>query len=427
MNVDNLQTADWQDREKSSAEELRSAFETFNRLSDQLADSYRSLQEQVASLTEELAQARSEKLEQLAEKERLALRLQKLMEALPGGVLVLDGHGMIVEANRGAREILGDGLIGRSWSDVSAEAFGTGNRELQLRDGRWLSLSSRALEEEGGRIVLLADVTETRRLQEMLDHRRRLAALGEMSASLAHQIRTPLSSVLLYLSQLDSPLLDQEKRTGFVARARERLRHLEKMVENMLAYARGNPEHQEAVEVRRLLEQLAQILETELGPRGGSLQMEGSVDDCALMGNPDALLGALVNLGMNAIEACEGTPRLLLEIRRVKNEVQISLADNGRGIPADLVEKVFEPFFTTRADGTGLGLAVVRAVVEGHGGWIEIRSSEGSGTRVRLWLPLAGNDSPLPSGRPLGALPGNPLHSSGPSIFGPDGKMREVQ
>lgn len=386
-----------------SARELQSAFEAFNQISEQLTSSYRELQEKVAVLNEELAQARSEKLQQLAEKERLASRLQKLLETLPGGVLVLDREGVIREANPGARDLLGEALIGASWEAVAARAFVPDSQELQLHDGRWLSLSSRALDEGEGRIVLLTDVTETRRLQEMLNHNRRLAALGEMSASLAHQIRTPLASVLLYLSQLDRPSLDLQRRTQFVDKARERLRHLEQMLNNMLAFARGDQAQQQPIDPEQLVEGFVQILQPQLAQRGGRLVVHDRCRGETLLGNQDALLGALVNLGVNALQACEERPFLELRLEAGQGALHLSLTDNGSGIPDALREKIFEPFFTTRPNGTGLGLAVVKAVVEGHGGELSFESLP-EGTRVHLRLPLAASGSALPAGTALSEL-----------------------
>lgn len=388
---------------ETSASELRSAFEAFNQISEQLTRSYQELQGRVALLNEELARTRSEKLRQLAEKERLASRLEKLLEALPGGVLVLDREGVVREANPGARELLGEALVGVSWEAIAARAFVAGSQELQLHDGRWLSLSSRALDGEEGRIVLLTDVTETRRLQEMLNHNRRLAALGEMSASLAHQIRTPLASVLLYLSQLDHPSLDPQRRGQFLEKVRERLRHLEQMLDNMLAFARGDQAQQQPIRPEQLAEGFAQILQPQLAQRGGRLVVRDRCRGELLLGNPDALLGALVNLGVNALQACEKTPALELCLEADQGMLHLSLADNGSGIPETLEEKIFEPFFTTRPNGTGLGLAVVKAVVEGHGGELSFERLS-QGTRVHLRLPLAANGSALPAGTALSEL-----------------------
>jgi len=386
------------DHDRETVQQLQDAFEAFNQVSHRLSRSYQALEEKVARLTRELAQARSEKLQQLAEKERLAARLQHLIQALPGGVLVVDGDGVVQEVNAGACELLGEPLVGRRWEEVAAASFRATGDALELDDGRFLSLSTGELGEEGEQVVLLSDITETRRLQALLMRRERLAALGEMSAGLAHQIRTPLASVLLYLSQLDAPALDPVRRSRFVGRARERLRHLEQTVNNMLAYARGGAGNRESVSLRWLVEQFVQMMEPALSQRQGEILVEGGALETGFHGDGDALLGALVNLGTNAIEACTGTPRLKLMVGVAGDTLTLSLEDNGPGIPPSLREKVLEPFFTTRARGTGLGLAVVRAVVEGHDGTLQIGEGAGGGACVTLRLPLGTALQALPSG-----------------------------
>ncbi len=386
-----------QENRETVATQLKNAFDAFNEIGTRLSDSYRALEEKVAQLTRELAQARSEKLQQLAEKERLAVRLHDLMEALPGGVLVLDRDQVVRQANQGAREWLGGELEGRSWSEIARSAFDAHDEALQLRDGRCLALSGSRLGDGGERVVLLSDITEIRRLQEQVSRKERLAELGEMSARLAHQIRTPLASVLLYLSQLDSPSLEERHRRRFVARARERLRHLEQTVNNMLAYARGVPSGKGKVSVGWLAEQFAQVMAPELSACGGVLEVEDETGPMTLEADGDAVLGALLNLGANAVQACEKGPRLRLRARRTENLLQIVLEDDGPGIDASLRDRVLEPFFTTRPNGTGLGLAVAKAVAQAHGGRLTIDDSTLGGAAVALELPLAVEEA-LPSG-----------------------------
>ncbi|WP_456406930.1 sensor histidine kinase [Thiolapillus sp.] len=381
-----------------TAQQLESAFEAFNQIGVQLASSYEELQQRVASLTRELSQARTEKLKQLAEKERVAGRLEKLLQALPGGVLVLDARGKVLEANPGAHQLLGGQLLNRSWDEIAADAFIAGGRELQLQDGRWVSLSSSILDGGEGKILLLTDVSEARRLQEMLNQHQRLTALGEMAAGLAHQIRTPLASVLLYLSQLDNSALNDAQRRKAVSRTRERLRHMEQMINNMLAYARGDSGGHECFPLGRVIDALEQLMEDELRQVGGHMQISNSAPSVRIKGNPDALLGALTNLAMNALQACDTTPELLLSVSQDdQGRIQIVLKDNGVGIDAALQEKIFEPFFTTRSSGTGLGLAVVKAVVQGHGGEMSIQSTPGKGTSIRISLPSANSENTLPA------------------------------
>ena len=184
------------------SQDLHEAFHVFSQISERLTESYRGLEERVAVLTKELAAARSERLQQLAEKEQLANRLRQLLDAIPGAIVVLDGNDIIQDYNPGAVELLGEPMLGEKWADVAKKSI-TGMSSdgyyATLSDGRQVGISSRALGTEPGRILLLKDDTETRRLQEMLSRHQRLSAMGEMVARLAHQIRTPLSSALLYV------------------------------------------------------------------------------------------------------------------------------------------------------------------------------------------------------------------------------------
>ncbi|MGD8644632.1 MAG: hypothetical protein PVI15_10100, partial [Chromatiales bacterium] len=183
--------------------QLTEAFQAFNQLAAELSDSYTGLQRRVAELQGELAEARSDRLRHLAEKERLAERLGQLLEALPGAVVVLDDDAIVREVNELARRWLGEPLIGIAWPRVAARALRLGTSgNPSLVDGRPLGLSTRELEAGSGSIILVTDETDTRRLEQAASRNERLAAMGEMVARLAHQIRTPLTSALLYLSHI---------------------------------------------------------------------------------------------------------------------------------------------------------------------------------------------------------------------------------
>ncbi len=264
-------------RERALAE----AFAAFNRLSEDLAKSYRELELRVEQLSDELAAARSERLVQLAEKERLANRLSQLLEALPGAVIVTDAEGVVREANPAASEFVGTPLLGERWDDVATARFVGGaaeGGEVWSTGGRRLSLTARALGSEPGEILLLQDVTEARTLQEQLDRHRRLAAMGEMVAGLAHQIRTPLSSVLLYLSHLEQKRLDDQQRARVVDRIRGRVRHLEGMVGDMLQFARGGTVELVPCRLEAVIAEFEELVAVPLAERCASLEISWEDD-----------------------------------------------------------------------------------------------------------------------------------------------------
>lgn len=180
--------------------ELQAAFRAFGSVSEQLSGAFEALRKQVAQLRLELSEAH-------AGKEHLASRLSALIEGLPGGVLVLDARGEILEANPAAVALLGEPLLEEPFSAVLARAAvnsGAIGEHTELRNGRFINLSRRELS-QGGEVVLLTDVTEAHLMNTLLTRQQRLVTLGELAAGLAHQIRTPLAAALLYASQMNLP------------------------------------------------------------------------------------------------------------------------------------------------------------------------------------------------------------------------------
>jgi two-component system sensor histidine kinase FlrB len=274
---------------------LESAFQLFNQLSEELTGSYRQLQHQVLDLSQELAAARSERMVQLAEKERLADRLERLLETLPAAVVVLDGEERIRQFNPAAERLLGSLEIGRLWREILQHAAltdGMGGDGLTLKSGRLLTLTSSDLEQGPGRILVMLDVTETRRLQERLNRRQRLSAMGEMSAQLAHQMRTPLSTALLYTSHLAVDRLDGEKRRQFTAKLRDRLQHMERQIQDILMFARGGEAGESVVQLSDTLNNFAVAAEQTLAENRAELILRDQSRGAACMiGREDALQG----------------------------------------------------------------------------------------------------------------------------------------
>ena len=388
-------------QEASHTQGLRDAFQLFNQVSDQLASTYLHLENRIGQLNEELAAARSERLIQLAEKERLANRLERLLDALPAGVVVIDGDGVVRQYNSRTVELIGEPLKDIEWHHVIERSFGcSGNGdEAKLKDGRIVSISTNPLGEEPGQIIMLKDVTETRLLQEMLHRHQRLSAMGEMSASLAHQIRTPLASSLLYLSHLKRSKMTPEEHHRCVDKILSRLRHLDQLVTDMMVFAKGGHAGTDRIDSTSLLQELLQVAEPHLATSRCVLELHDDTKDCVLQGNHDALLSVLQNLVLNAIHACTernvtsqpGLIRITASMDVEKKGIQtivLLISDNGPGIPDDLKHKIFEPFFTTKPQGTGLGLAVVQAVIHAHNGTLWVDSKTGAGTTIGIRLPV---------------------------------------
>ncbi|MCQ4312633.1 ATP-binding protein [Pseudomonas stutzeri] len=358
-------------------------------MSGRLGESQQLLQVHVAELKDQLAETSALRLREFDEKERLANRLQSLLDLLPGGVIVIDGQGVVREANPVALELLGEPLEGQLWREVIARSFAPrkdDGHEVSLRDGRRVSIATRSLNGEPGQLVLLTDLTETRRLQEQLARHERLSSLGRMVASLAHQIRTPLSTALLYASHLEQGGLSDEHQQRFAGRLKDRLNELEHQVRDMLLFARGDLPLEDQLAPAELLTALRSAAEARV--QGIAIRWQCDVRNGGLRCNRDTLVGALLNLIENALQAVSNHPRLKVHLYTRGSVLRISISDNGAGIDAATLARLGEPFFTTKATGTGLGLAVVKSVARAHSGALELRSRPGRGTCAILQLPL---------------------------------------
>lgn len=245
--------------------------------------------------------------------------------------------------------------------------------------------------------MLLHDITDTHRMRLTAERNERLAAMGEMVAGLAHQLRTPLAAALLYTGNLRQPELDPLQRIKVADRALERLRYLERLIRDMLLFARGDSAGRQQFAVCELVTELGHTLEPLARARQIDFVARCDCGTAEVVGDRKALGGALTNLLENGIQACEPGGSLAFEATPCDGvtggigsaAVRFAVRDSGRGIAPELQERLFEPFFTTRAEGTGLGLAIARGVARAHGGDITLRSVPGQGAEFMLTVPLA--------------------------------------
>jgi two-component system, sensor histidine kinase FlrB len=360
--------------------ELQAAFRAFGSVSEQLTGAFDALRAQVAELRIELKSAN-------AGKEHLAARLSALVKGLPGGVLVLDAEGVIAESNPAAVQLLGEPLLGHRFGSVLTRAVvdaGASPEQMELRSGRFLNISRRGLGPDG-EVVLLTDITEAHLMQVFLTRQQRLLTLGELAAGLAHQIRTPLATALLYASQMTLPNRSREDLLRCGGRTVGSLKELDRLVNDMLAFAHGGTAR-EVVSVSALLEQVAQWLRPALR-EGIRLTIRTQAPNLAVRANAPSLVSAVLNLATNALQAARADLDLELLARRSdEGRAQIIVSDNGPGIPAHIRERIFEPFFTTRARGNGIGLSIVRSVIEAHHGSVCL-SQTGPGATFVIDLP----------------------------------------
>ena len=376
--------------------DLAEAFHLFNEASIELSRAYDGLQAQVAQLTVELAQANGELRRQYQEKAALNERLGTLLAALPAGVVVLDAAGTVDQANPAAMVMLGNDIVGWQWKELLATQLSASDATNEWIDASDLRLEIRetALDSCGGRIVLLHDVTEAQRMRTLAARNERLAAMGEMVAGLAHQLRTPLSAALLYAANFAAPALRASDRERVASRVVERLQHLEALIRDMLVFARGEIGSRELMTIDQLVGEVSANCDPIARGKGIEFLALAESAHAAVWVSRTDLVGALINLIENAIGEVPAGGIVALDAEVDATNVTFCVCDNGPGIALALQKRLFEPFFTTRAQGTGLGLAIARGVARAHGGDLELRPGRDSPgrrwtTEFRLSLPRA--------------------------------------
>src|SRR5574343_1596709 len=308
--------------------DLQRAFAMFNQVSAELTQAYEALQLRVASLTEELAVANGELRRQYQEKEALSERLSSLLDALPAGVVLLDAAALVVAVNPAAMAMFGADIVGRHWGDVARDHL-----EPTLTVGEWLcgngrvSIAESALPSAGGKILLVHDVSAAHQMKTELERSQRLAAMGEMAASLAHQLRTPLAAALLYTANLGQPNVSDDARVRFSDKASAQLRRLERLIQDVLLFARGESIGRDVIPVGELLAEAAQTVEHLMREHRLDFEVADSSGDAVIVGSRKALFGALVNLLENAMQATPGGGKICLSGNRRGEAVTIVVRD----------------------------------------------------------------------------------------------------
>jgi len=370
--------ADFFDLEQDNLSEAESA----------LRQGYRELSGHVAKLSSELEAARLARRKENRERENLLNRFATMLDALPGGVIILDSDDAITEANPQARALLGEPLEGQSWAAIEQRGRFNAQGSFEIR-GRRLNISTCPLPGGGETIVLVSDITAQHTLQRELGRKTRLSSLGEMAARLAHQIRTPLSSTILYVDQLSKDI-DQVKRDRICRALKAQLSQTESLITSMLGFVRGGSLLcLEPAKVKGVVEEALSSCDGILEASGAEVTTNRINPSLTILAAPTELASVIANMIQNAIQVCEDKPEIEVWAGAINQHMMlIRVSDNGPGIPSDIIDQVFDPFFTTRAAGTGLGLAVLASVVQRHGGTVHATNRESGGAQFTILLPV---------------------------------------
>jgi|CXWL01.1.fsa_nt_gi signal transduction histidine kinase len=380
---------------------LQSAFQTFDHAAAALQESYRTLTVRLERMDLELAASNEALRLNLKEKEEMRSHLASILESLTTGVIVSDQRGIVVRCNQAAERLLGldrQPLLGQALEAllVHAQLDGTAY-PLMTPGGIPVSLTRAPLLDAGGApsgtILLLHDISAVRRLEEQLQRRDRLASMGEMVGRIAHEIRNPLGSVELFASLLRKDLRDDPQELQYAEHISLAVKAMDRLLGNLLTYTRPKRPSADWCAVEPLVRETLTL--ASHGIAGSGIHVECALDSMvpAIWCDPAQIKQVMLNLVLNAVQAMGQGGTLSIRVAQGIDRAtgagaaSIAITDTGFGIDATHLARVFDPFFTTREDGTGLGLAIAHALVEGHGGRIDIESQVGQGSTFTIVLP----------------------------------------
>ena len=240
-------------------------------------------------------------------------------------------------------------------------------------------------------MVLERARSDSERLHARLREAERLATAGELAAGMAHEIRNPLAAILNATALLtDETGLTPEERASTLAALRTEARRLNRILSDFLQFARPQEARRAPGDIREVVQHVSSLIREDRS-RAPRVDIRVTVDPAVprFAFERDQVIQVLWNVALNAVEAMNGRGRLSLEVNRRNGDVALSVSDTGAGIAAENLPRVFEPFYTGKPKGSGLGLTIAERIVGAHGGRIEIDSELGRGTRVTLLFPLA--------------------------------------
>jgi PAS domain S-box-containing protein len=380
------------EQEQEKTQDLSFIINAFHDVTRQLKEKEREL-DRLRSLAEQ----RAENVESYTE---------NILHCVTSGVITFDRNGLATTMNRAAGEVLRTapgGVLGRT----CAEIFGDGEAcrlvretldrgilsrrmETELVRGAeriWLGFNTALLTDRKGAslgvILSFSDLTDVKRLQEQVELNERLSALGEMSAGIAHELRNPMAVISGYLKLLGK----QEDRKGqaIISDIQQEINGMNRIIGDLLTFARPTALNRTPTGLREMIDA---CLESVLNARSGTAPVRTVIDVSAAARSVDEVLmrQALGNIIQNAVDAMPGGGTLTIGMGGERGDA-ILISDTGAGIPQENLKRIFLPFFTTREQGVGMGLALAHRIITAHGGRIEVASEEGRGTTFSVLLP----------------------------------------
>lgn len=374
----------------ADAATIQEAFALFTKTTQSMEESYRRLETRVQSLDQEL-QARNQELALTTD------YLHAILDSMSDGVIAVDVDGSITTFNRAACQVLGHragDVVGERFRAIFGRDFPVAPMgsatELPSLTGQDVPISARTspIADRGGAhigsVAVFQDLTEIEALRRKMRHKEHLASIGEMAATVAHEIRNPLGGIHGFATLLQRDLGEGDPRSRLVQKILTGTKNLERVVNELLEFTRPVEPSLKTADCARLVDAAVGYVDT--GKR--AIEIYNRVDaEARVFVDIQQIRQVLLNILINAVQSIENEGTITVTSESDAAGVVIAVADTGCGIPEDRLGSVFSPFYTTKEKGTGLGLALASKIVASHGGAIEVTSEEGAGSVFRIRLP----------------------------------------
>lgn len=379
--------------------EVVAAIETFLDVSKEV-ELTRNLQEYAETLQNEL----EENIRLNREVEKLYRYLQSILDSLPDKVYELNSDGIINYVSRQIRPGVYDpkgrhftdyvlpehrNFVITKWEDAKKGIFRPYELEFVNKEGkkRYLLMTPGPVKGTDRFVLVERDITEFKELEKKFYESQKLAAIGQLSAGIAHEVRNPLSSIKMSLQILEKRLQPDGNDLKRFRIAQREVEHLEKLVSDVLIYAKPSAPAKAPCDMRSIIDQALAMVEKSINDKEIDVVKNYQEPVDLISVDPSMISQALINIFQNAVDAMDHGGRLVMAMKIDHAALTLEIEDNGCGIPEDDLPYLFNPFFTKKSYGTGLGLTQVEKIIDQHEGSIQVHSRKGEGTRFVIVLP----------------------------------------
>ncbi|PKN72866.1 MAG: hypothetical protein CVU52_07495 [Deltaproteobacteria bacterium HGW-Deltaproteobacteria-10] len=394
---------------------LQQSFENFNKATVDLQMAYARLEERFASLNKELEEKNIELVKTVTEKEQTKNYLQNILESLINGVIVTDLDGKIQTMNSCAEMFVGanqanvmgehvsvlfEDTVANDWPTINLTEYFKGESGNKVKiNGRTLEIFCSPFKSPGGatigNVFVLRDITRIEKLEDMAKRTEKFAAMGEMAANIAHEIRNPLGSIELFASLLLKNL-PEKKDQDRVVHIISSVKNVDNKISNLLMFTRKQNPKMKKINLHHVLDEVIDFSEQIMLQGGIDISVKYVGEQAYIEGDADMIKQVFLNIILNAQQAMPDGGALKIKaitsaggILPAESAVaEIIFQDSGPGIPEENLSRIFDPFFSTKQDGAGLGLAIVHNIVSTHNGSINVENSLQGGAIVNVSFPL---------------------------------------